>query len=108
MLTALIALAANRTTVWINRRQAAARHRQAQAQAARLIDTIAAVNAALDGDERGAAIVGLGDHARLLDGLAILGKALKRAGITRPAKPKSPQPVPPMIAIWENREESGA
>jgi len=108
MFTALIAFAANRTIAWINRRQAAVRHRQAQAHAERLIDTIAAVNDALDSDDRGAAINGLGDHAKLLDGLTILGKALKRAGITRPAKSKSPQPVPPMVALWEDREESGA
>jgi len=107
MLTALVASIAHRTIAWINRRQAAARHRQVQAQAQGLIDTIAAANAALDGDDRGAAINGMGDHARLLDGLATLGKALKRAGITRPAKPKSPQPVPPMIAIWENRGDGG-
>ena len=108
MFTALIALAANRTIVWINRHQAAARHRLVQAQAQCLIDTIAAVNDALDGDDRSAAINGLGDHARPLDGLTILGKALKRAGISRPAKPKSPQPVPPMVALWEDRGNGGA
>ena len=86
---------------WIN-------HRQVHAETQRRAGTIAAVNAALDGDDRGAAINGLGDHARLLDGLSILGKGLKRAGITRPAKPKSQQPVPPMIAIWEDHGESGA
>ena len=67
-----------------------------------------AVNDALDSDDRGAAINGLGDHATLLDGLAILGKGLKRAGIARPAKPKTPLPVPPMVALWEDREESRA
>ena len=108
MLTALIAHAANRTIAWVTRRQAAARHRQVQAQARCLVDTVTAVSNALDSDDRGAAINGLGDHTKLLDGLAILGKGLKRAGITRPTKPKTPQPVPPMIAIWEDREKGGA
>ena len=107
MLTALIALAAYRTITWTNRRQAAARHRQVHTQAQCLVDTIAASMPpwmAMNGAPQS---MGWADHVRLLDGLATLGKALKRAGITRPAKPKSPQPVPPMIAIWEGRGKNG-